>query len=424
MLLERRPEILAIDQKESEEYADSFSGVAHLHAYQPPRQLIFNGKEIFNITGQEKGKIGYNERIWRESYKPIIESIAESPMVSFDFYGVLRDWVKVNHPEDWSRLQFLVKGKSRDSVLGDPYLHPIFPLIPQSDRELLISIGKDAFYDDFGFYPKGLWLPESAVNLETLEDLKSSGIEFVLLRNDQLNLDKRISSALVKTNQGDIKVYIYNSDVSSRVAFGDIGNADTFACDMKGRVFSRFAVDWETFGHHRGEGSLKFMDYLVNKSSVAKSVNSAVSESSHVKINPNSSWSCDHNLGRWTGDCCCDNASYQARNNKRELYRGLTNANEVVNKKLRKGLPNWKETFEDWFLDQRQNLASGKSVETSQIGRKYEKVFEAKFLYLVGMTSCSWFFGNDHAIERSIAENSLREIKEIFFSTNIFSDYS
>jgi len=417
LLAERVREIPPSAFKESAEIADLYSGVIHLHAYQPPRQLILEGKEIFNITGQENGQIAWNEKIWRESYEPIIENIAASPHVSFDVYGILRDWIKTNHPEGWTKLQdCVIEQKSATLVLGDSYLHPILPLLPQSDQELLIGIGLEAFYQDFGFYPKGFWLPETAVDENTLATLALLGIDFVLLRDDQMMANKKVLPLNIQTLQGNIQVFVFNKDFSDTVGFGNIYNADYFALNLKQNGLSRIANDWETYGHQRKHGSYLFLEHLVNTSIPTQSLNINLNrgEETSAKIKHRTSWSCDHNLGRWTGICGCDNPSHETGMKKQDLYLGLGEANQIINYKLNKICSNWKDNFKTWFLSQRLNLASGKSVELKGVGKKYKKYFNAKLLSYIGLTSCAWFFGNEGSIERQLAENSLKEINSIF----------
>lgn len=132
----------------------------------------------------------------------------------------------------------------------------------------------------------------------------------------------------------------------------------------------------------------------------------ADSEHNRTELIENSSWSCDHDLGRWTGKCNCDNPTWEALNDKKEFYNALTEYGLIINEMLNQSLPEWREKFKAFFLGVRKTWFGAGDVEqniddlilTDTAGLSIlrntmiRRLFEAKMCELVGKTSCGWFF--------------------------------
>ena len=450
-------DILTPENKPS--YAD-YSPVFHLHAYQPLRKVNIGGETIFDITGENLYRGGFNEKIWNESYQPVLKSgVLDGSAVGFDFYGSLRDWVKANHPDDWEKFKKIAR-ENKEIVVADPYIHPIFPLLPDRDKRLLVGIGMEAAAEDYGFYPKGFWLPETAVDKKTLNILSEKKIDFVILRDDQIVSDFPSSTYIIPTDSGFIplhedhgresvdnrsvfasegfrsrriqgedtaavrpgsfiNVFTFDSGLSGQVAFGDISDAyrfaDRFALKARQNGGTMISVDFETFGHHRGSGSVEFLKYLLNYALPSKDLEfSRIKRPAVGSVRDNSSWSCSHGLGRWTGGCDCDGADYETRSLKSSLYRGLAEKLNDINNELDliSGTVRWEEEFSEWFLSQRENLSAGVPVDTENVDKKFRQKFAQKLVALVGLTSCGWFFGNGDSIERNIPVSCLSRLED------------
>lgn len=400
---------------ENETTSTDYSPIFHLHAYQPLRKINIGGETIFDISGENLYSGGFNEKIWNESYQPVLKSgVLDGSAVGFDFYGSLRDWVKINHPDDWEKFKEIAR-ENKENIVADPYIHPIFPLLPDRDKRLLVGIGMEAAAEDYGFYPKGFWLPETAVDKKTLNILSEKKIDFVVLRDDQIISDSASDSYIIPTDGGSITAFIFDSELSGRVAFGDISDAYSFADRLKVKAGQNngamISVDFETFGHHRGRGSLEFLKYLLENALPSKEFKPRDIEKPVAVgfIRDNSSWSCPHGLGRWTGNCDCDGASYETRSLKSSLYGGLIQKLNGINGELDSisGSDDWEEKFSEWFLSQRENLSSGTPVDMESVDKKFRQKFTQKLVAFVGLTSCGWFFGNGDSIERNIPLNCL-----------------
>ena len=68
----------------------------------------------------------------------------------------------------------------------------ILPLANRRDKQTQIIWGIRDFIHRFGRHPEGLWLPETAVDLETLEILAQQGIRFTVLAPSQAHQVRKI----------------------------------------------------------------------------------------------------------------------------------------------------------------------------------------------------------------------------------------
>src|SRR5205823_5184720 len=76
-----------------------------------------------------------------------------------------------------SALQFSGHG----SAMAQVYNHVIMPLASRGDRVTQVIWGIRDFVARFGREPEGMWLAETAVDIETLEVLAEHGIRFTVL---------------------------------------------------------------------------------------------------------------------------------------------------------------------------------------------------------------------------------------------------
>lgn len=196
-------------------------------------------------------------------------------------------------------------------------------------------------------------------------------------------------------------------------------NADSFLESLL-RFNSEAVVvgsDLELYGHHKKDRD-KFLEYLVEPGTLGKhgfiafDVKGAIEgEAGEVTdIKDGSSWSCEHSLGRWTGECGCDNASELARNDKNRFYAALGNYGTELNSRLDRSDPNWRVNFVNFFLENRDVMFGKKSPPEI---RREDVLFWAKYCELVGKTSCGWFFGGNDTPEREIPKTMIRAIEQL-----------
>ena len=148
------------------------------------------------------------------------------------------------------------------------------------DKYTQVLWGIADFEYHFGHKPAGMWLPETAVNNETLEVLAECGIEYIILapwQADVKDLDNSHPYRVDLPAGKRMAVFFYNQDLSTRISFdpGATINADDFLLEMLLPKFRSvksindepqlimIASDGELYGHHQPFRD-KFLGYLLD----------------------------------------------------------------------------------------------------------------------------------------------------------------
>src|SRR5229473_2027118 len=110
------------------------------------------------------------------------------------------------------------------NAVAMPYHHSILPLSPRRDKETEVRWGIADFRRRFGREPEGMWMPETAVDDETLDVLAVEGIRFTILAPHQV---ERVPAGgrpgWHRTVGGRrIALFLYNGALAHDVAFGPL----------------------------------------------------------------------------------------------------------------------------------------------------------------------------------------------------------
>jgi alpha-amylase/alpha-mannosidase (GH57 family) len=343
----------------------------HGHFYQPPRENPW-----LERVEMEEGATPYhdwNQRITSECYAPnaasrimdsqdmILAIINNYSLISFNFGPTLLSWMERESPEVYrSILEADVKSRSyfsgHGSALAQPYNHIIMPLANRRDKKTQVIWGIRDFSTRFKRQPQGMWLPETAVDTETLETMAKEGIEFTLLAPRQASsfrrldggdwtdvkegsIDTRIPYLCRLPSGKSIAIFFFNQEISNSVAFSkllsngeEMANAilGAFSEDPPGDQLVHLATDGETYGHHHkfGEMALSYCLHNIRESGRAIITNYgehlARSPPKHeVRIQENTSWSCSHGIERWRDDCGCSVGSSPCQVWRRPLREAM-----------------------------------------------------------------------------------------------------
>jgi alpha-amylase/alpha-mannosidase (GH57 family) len=172
----------------------------HGHFYQPPRENPWLGV----IEPQESARPfrDWNARIAAECYVPNaaarildgdgrIGSIVNNyARISFNFGPTLLEWLAAEEPAAYAAVlaadrESAERFSGHGSALAQGYNHIILPLANRRDKETQIVWGLRDFMQRFGRPAAGMWLPETAVDLETLDLLALHGVRFTVLEPHQ-----------------------------------------------------------------------------------------------------------------------------------------------------------------------------------------------------------------------------------------------
>src|SRR5262249_50190902 len=189
----------------------------------------------------------------------------------------------------------------------------------------------------------GVWLPETAVDLETLEVLAQHGLQFTILSPSQAKRVRAsggrvwhdVAGGIIDPSRpyearlpsgGRIALFFYDAPVSRAVAFEQLlGSGEAFLMRLKG-AFSdersgpqlvHIATDGETYGHHHRFGDMGLAHVLrcLETQGAARLTNYGQHLERHpprhvAEIFENSSWSCADGVERWREDCGCNTGAH------------------------------------------------------------------------------------------------------------------
>ena len=214
----------------------------HGHFYQPPRENPWLG--AVEVEDSAAPFHDWNERITRECYAPntrsrllshdgrIIRILNNYAWISFNFGPTLLSWIARHAPEVHEALieaDQLSRARcgGHGNALAQVYNHLIMPLASSHDKETQVAWGIADFRHRFGRDPEGMWLPETAVDIESLEVLAAAGIKFTILAPRQAQaLARAGNSQLARAARRDRSV----ACVQVPFAVGAFDRAILFGC--------------------------------------------------------------------------------------------------------------------------------------------------------------------------------------------------
>ncbi len=324
----------------------------HGHFYQPAREHPW--LEAVEIDDSALPAHDWNTRITTECYAPnaaarildergrIDRIVNNYAAISFNFGPTLLRWIERHAPDVYAQLlsadRESLDARGYGNAIAQSYNHLILPLASRRDKMTQVRWGIADFTKRFGRPPEGLWLPETAVDLDTLAVLAECGIAFTILAPHQAARVRMAPEGGWVDVQADvldvarpylcrpamglrIALFFYAGDVAREIAFGPLlTNGEAFADRMQGvaadgdwagEQLVHVATDGETYGHHHrfGEMALAYAIRALEQRGGAFT-NYATYLADHpptheVAIHERTSWSCAHGIERWRADCGC-----------------------------------------------------------------------------------------------------------------------
>ena len=287
--------------------------VIHGHFYQPPRENPWTGQ--VDAEPSAAPAHDWNVRITNETYRPLV---LVYEFLSVDFGPTLLDWMEREARDVHDAVIRADHASARrlghGNALAMPFHHIILPLASRRDKETEVRWGITDFKKRFGRDPVGFWLPETAMDRETLDVIAAAGIAFTVLAPHQVSkVPERGLPAKVDLNDGrSLAVFVYNGGLSHDIAFGGPDPnrwTDALNGTAAGAVAS-IAVDGETFGHHHKGGDTALATVLdrLRRSDKVTLTNFAAALGAHppaetVNLVEPTSWSCSHGVQRWRANC-------------------------------------------------------------------------------------------------------------------------
>jgi hypothetical protein len=439
--------------------------VLHGHFYQPPRENPWT--EVVPREPSAAPFHDWNARITAESYRPngwarildeagrIVSIVNNYEYLSFNVGPTLLSWMEDHAPETYRRI--IDADGAAGRAIAQAYGHAILSLCNDRDLRTHIRWGLADFRHRFGREPRGMWLPETAVDERVLAALAEEGVGFTILAPAQIagvrplhghaddcewqpvdpsNLDTSRAYRWRHPHQAGIGVdlVVYDGEISHDVAFGGFpsqvvvdrivqraagpdrgGEADDGASDTR---LVAVACDGETFGHHypyADRGVAYALAIEARRRGVAvPRLDAWLDEhppawEAQVRT---SSWSCAHGVGRWLEDCGCHTGGEPGWDQR---WRGpLRTALDIVREAAseifeRRGAPVLHDPWgaRDAYVEVLLGATSVEEFAAAHVkgGPESDDLTEALTLLesqrhaLLMYTSCGWFFNDLAGIE-------------------------
>ncbi|KPK24388.1 MAG: glycoside hydrolase [Dehalococcoidia bacterium SG8_51_3] len=434
----------------------------HGHFYQPPRENAW--LEYVELQDSAYPFHDWNERITAECYASngvsrildsenyITKIVNNYARISFNFGPTLLSWLETHAPDVYQTIIDADKESQQNfsghgSALAQAYSHMIMPLANRRDKYTQVLWGIRDFERRFGRKPEGMWLPETAVDLETLDIMAEMGLKFTILAPHQAGRVRQLDSeAWADVGGGKIdptmvylvnlpsgrtcNLFFYDGPTSRNVAFeGVLTNGENFA-NLLTAVFSdkrnhpqliHIATDGETYGHHHrfADMALAYALNYIEEKNLARITNYGEFLEKHpltheVEIIENTSWSCAHGVERWRSDCGDNSGGHPKWNQAwraplREAMDWLRDTMMPLYENKAKELfrDPWaaRDAYIDVILDRSpENVTQFFSQQASHELNETERVTALKLLELqrhamLMYTSCGWFFDDISGIE-------------------------
>ena len=417
----------------------------------------------------------WNQRILFECYRPnscarivapsgkIVRILNNYEWINFNFGPTLIDWLHVRAPVVYQRI-IQADGTSRQrwghgNAIAQVYNHMIMPLADKRDRNTQIYWGKINFLYHFGRAPQGMWLAETAINNDTVQDLIEHGIGYTILAPHQAQRIRCFGSKtwssvsevgldvsqpyriFAKGPHGEkitdkwLDVFFYHGDLAHEISFNSILTNSKLFCDAFGKRITassshipliHAATDGEVYGHHRKFGDLTLAHALdrgladagFELTNYAAYLN-RFPPTSEVELNngadgEGTSWSCAHGVGRWKENCGCQTGGKPDWN---QLWRTpLREALDNLRDRLRVifEIEGGKYFINPWrardkyihVIMNRSREASNRFFEQEGVHGLSEshklsalKLMEMQRHAMLMYTSCAWFFSDISGIE-------------------------
>lgn len=441
----------------------------HGHFYQPPRENPL--MEQVELQPSAQPAHDWNERVFLECYAPngasrILDSLGRIEDIqnnyaymSFNIGPTLFSWLEEKHPYTYTRILeadrlSCERLDGHGNAMAQVYNHVIMPLATEEQKRLQVKWGIADFERRFHRKPEGMWMAETAINMDTVVAMIREGIKYTVLAPTQAyrvrhltedtwtdvsnnNIDPRrpyrifpIAEDGTPIEKGYLDVFFYDGPLSHGVGFEHLlKNAGHYG-DRIGQAFDRHdhadqlvsvCTDGESYGHHEPFGDMcvafLFKDIAPKQNMVP--VNYAWFLAKHpprheVRLKnahgDGTAWSCAHGVGRWKEDCGCENGGQGGWNQK---WRGpLRRAFDVLYASAEKHTGSeGPKLFKDWSIAKDSAILSWQMDPSMRTAwweanlfpgadrlRASDLIEILRYSHYI-FTSCAWFFSELTGIE-------------------------
>lgn len=437
--------------------------IIHGHFYQPPRENPWLG--FIERQPSAAPYRHWTERITEECYRanafsPLLSRggriaglVNNFEHLSFNVGPTLLDWMKLNAPDVYQRI---IEGDRRSvdrlghgNAIAQGYNHAILPLCNRRDKLTQVRWGLEDFQRRFGRRSEGIWLPETAVDPETVEVLIECGVGFVILAPQQLEATRPLDGSsdweavkdpgetvhhhpyrLFGRNReaGHLDVFFFHPALSREISFDHLlRDGRTFGRRLE-RAFNGeesaaqavvVATDGETFGHHEQFGNM-CLSWIFSQPAEKRRFRLSnfgrflehhpPQREARLQPGPEgegTAWSCAHGVGRWARDCGCATGAEEGWSQqwRAPLRQALNRLRDRVDAVLVREGSEGPDGSPDEFRDLPPepglpvSAADGPAGTDTREQRRADALAELHYYGQLMFTSCGWFFNDISGLE-------------------------
>jgi len=432
--------------------------VVHGHFYQPPRENPW--LESVEVQDSAAPFHDWNERVTAECYAPntaarrvddknrVLDIVNNFEKISFNIGPTLFAWLERHRPEVYAKIieadRASVAARGHGNACAQVFNHMIMPLATRRDKVTQVRWGLEDFRARFGREPEGLWLPETAVDAESLEVLAEAGVKFTILAPHQASRIRQLDTEAWEDVGGGIDpsraylwrgprdltlaVFFYDGHISRAIAFERLLERAENLVAWLNAAFSdartwpqlvHCATDGETYGHHSrfGEMALAAAVQQIEAEGTATLTNygaflAANPPTHEVQIREQTSWSCAHGVERWRSDCGCRTRGDWHQRWRAPLREALDWLRDQIDPYFEarasahlKDPWTARDDYAAVLLDRRPErldaffAAHGRGQLDPAARVEARRLLELERNRLLMYTSCGWFFDEISAIE-------------------------
>ena len=433
--------------------------VIHGHFYQPPRENPW--LDAVEVQDSAAPHHDWNERVTAECYAPntaarrvgadnrILDVVNNFEKISFNVGPTLMVWLARHAPDIYARILEADRVSARaqrghGNAIAQVHNHMILPLASRRDKVTQVRWGLEDFRSRFGREPEGMWLPETAVDEESLEVLAEAGITFTILAPHQCRRVRPLGSeAWEEVGTGvdpsrpylwrgprglSLALFFYDGPISRAIAFEPVlKSGEQLVAKLRGgfvdaRTWPELvhcATDGESYGHHSQFGDMALAAAIkqIEVEGFAQLTNYGAFLASYqpaweAQIHERTSWSCAHGVERWRADCGCrvDGQTHQRwRGPLREALDAVRDQIDAFFEgragALLKDAWAARDAYVEVVLDPRPErwqafLAAQQRVALDPASQlEARRLLEMQRHRLLMYTSCGWFFDELAALE-------------------------
>lgn len=405
----------------------------HGHFYQPPRENPFTRQILPEPAATPFAN--FNEKITSECYAPNAEA-GNFDALNFDLGPTLASWLEETHPAVLQRIieadRAHVARYGVGNAMAQAYNHTILPLAPTRDKHTQVAWGLSDFRQRYGREATGMWLAETAVDLESLDIMAQHGITYTVLAPWQAATPIDPSEPyLVRLYNGrSITVFFYNAPLSGGVSFdwNTTSNADLFAGSYLPNQLEQhklqtgqpqlilIATDGELYGHHRPWRD-KFLSHLIKVGAPSSGFEICTLErymrmhppTREVELRLPSAWSCSHGIARWDSGCECTEGDSSWKGTLRHALNNLAIRGDQLFEQYTEDLLIDPWAARDAYLPLHNGWEKAESFwqrhgvkgrqPAAPLARRTLQLLEAQYYQQYSFTSCGFFFEDLDRIE-------------------------